>query len=126
LWEPSLVGKAVELAHALAVVAETEPDHPLVTIIGDAIDVIRGRREYKRELRKASLDVGELYRTMRAKALAGGTEVVQPGVGRERRGLPGEWSVPHETIMRRRYGPYGSVEEGVEFGPAGRPAEVTP
>lgn len=82
----------ITLAHQLAVLAETEPDHPLLIAVRIALEVADARRAHHRARREASLDVhGALP--------------------------PREWRrwadnhVPHAEIARRRATP-GPMAQG--------------
>jgi hypothetical protein len=80
-----------ELAHQLAVLAETAPDADLLIAVRLALEVADARRAHRGAVREASLDV------------AGGWP----------RGYADRW-VPHEEITRRRTqpGPPGTPGEG--------------
>jgi hypothetical protein len=80
------VSEAVALAHRLAVLLETDPDHPVVIAVRFALDVGDDRRARHRAVREAGLDVHS--------------------------GLtPTEWRrwaanhVPHDEMTRRRAAP---------------------
>ena len=90
--------------------------HVLLVAARAGVEVNDLRREHRRAMVEASHAIAGLYAALRARAEAGGTEVVQPGVGTERRGLPGEWFVPYDELLRRRFPPEGDVEAWILSG----------
>ncbi|WP_103384240.1 hypothetical protein [Pseudonocardia dioxanivorans] len=95
---------------AVGVAVATLPDDDGVVIAARlALEVRAGRRE----LRLAGLDVAAAHSEAAERQREGGTRnVVQPGVGRERLGLPGEWGVTHQVIEQRRAQPGRLATEG--------------
>ncbi|MDN5858796.1 MAG: hypothetical protein L0H84_09255 [Pseudonocardia sp.] len=95
-----LVDDQQHAAVALGVVLVTLPaDHPLVVAARLALDL----RDHRHATREAGLDVHAGHLELVERILRGGQDhIVQPGVGRERRGLPGPTYDARATENRER------------------------